>query len=69
MKRGREILSAMKKLLVLLISFCIVFGVAGCSESQPKCVHENTKTTYEISGLSIKKIVTCTDCEENISDE
>ncbi len=50
-------------LLVVLMSVCLF----GCGESEPKCEHANTSTTYEISGLSIKKHVVCNDCEKEVS--
>ena len=57
----------MKNLLKLILCALIIIGLFGCGESKPKCEHANTTTKYEISGLSIKKSVTCNDCEKEVS--
>ncbi len=58
----------MKRIIVLLLTACMLVSLVGCGESAPKCEHANTTTTYEISGLSIKKRVICNDCEKEVSN-
>ena len=57
----------MKALLKLVLCTLVMLGLFGCGESKPKCEHVNTTTKYEISGLSVKKTVTCNDCEKEVS--
>ena len=56
----------MKKLLTVMLCLLVVLSVSGC-ESEPKCEHLNTTTTYELGGFSIKKTITCSDCEKQLS--
>ncbi|MBQ9036903.1 MAG: hypothetical protein IJ115_05590 [Erysipelotrichaceae bacterium] len=56
----------MKKFICLFLCLGFLFTLAGCGESAPKCEHEHTTTIYEIDGLSIRKRVTCDDCEKEI---
>ena len=56
----------MKRILKLIICAAFVISLAGCGEKEPECEHKNTVTKYETSGLSIRKITTCKDCEKEI---
>ena len=56
----------MKRLFKGLLCLCMLLCLFGCGESKPKCEHAHTTTSYEISGLSIRKNVTCDDCEEQL---
>ena len=58
----------MKTIMKILLCILLVFA-AGCGESTPKCEHANTTSNYEISGLSIRKTVTCNDCSAQVSKE
>ncbi len=49
---------------------CLLFALSLCGcESKPKCEHANTTTTYTIDVFSIKKTVTCNDCQKELSKD
>ncbi|MBQ1826685.1 MAG: hypothetical protein II126_01825 [Erysipelotrichaceae bacterium] len=58
----------MKKAFEIILCLLFALSLCGC-ESKPKCEHVNTTTAYVIDVFSIKKTVTCNDCQKELSKD